>query len=180
MLQSYNITVYRLDFGYNECPRTLVETIPAGYSGYFFVPRDMKARGLRVQRLKKYDPPFDRVLKFLVKHSEAAAAIDVNATFRRLESTVWRQERWRLLTDLGRDPRGFLRWLWGSLFGTRGRSTWGSYMSTGSVAITLVIGASGVLIFRTQRSGTPLGRTRETQPQPAEQAAGGATSEGRD
>eukprot|EP00434_Breviolum_minutum_P027993 symbB.v1.2.024767.t1/scaffold2368.1/size81091/10 len=36
MLAEWNITVYRLDFGANECPSDVLKSIAAGYSGYFF------------------------------------------------------------------------------------------------------------------------------------------------
>merc|ERR1712187_219740 len=71
MLAHWNVTVYRLDLGYNECPPGALPAISAGYSGYFFVPRAAKMRGLKWQRLKKLDPPFDKVLGFVEKHSEA-------------------------------------------------------------------------------------------------------------
>ncbi|OLP78798.1 hypothetical protein AK812_SmicGene40995 [Symbiodinium microadriaticum] len=37
LLMSHNISVYRLDFGQNECPPDVLRSISAGYSGYFFV-----------------------------------------------------------------------------------------------------------------------------------------------
>eukprot|EP00929_Paragymnodinium_shiwhaense_P014805 TRINITY_DN122768_c0_g1_i1.p1 TRINITY_DN122768_c0_g1~~TRINITY_DN122768_c0_g1_i1.p1 ORF type:complete len:736 (+),score=165.31 TRINITY_DN122768_c0_g1_i1:82-2289(+) len=122
LLDELNISVYRLDFGNNECPQDFLQTIPAGYSGYFFAARQMKARNLKLQKLKKLDPPFDRVLQFLKKHSDTAAAMDVNATLARIDAAVAQHERWETVQQLSADRR--LHW-----------------------ASTLVVGAVGILLF---------------------------------
>ena len=70
MLAEWNITVYRLDFGANECPSDVLKSIAAGYSGYFFASASARQRGRKLQRLKKLDPDFSKVLSFVQKHSE--------------------------------------------------------------------------------------------------------------
>lgn len=122
LLWTWNITVYRLDFGYNECPPSLVQTISAGYSGYFFAPPRMRARGLKMQKLKKLDPPFDRVLQFLARHSESG--LDANATLAQLESTMLSRQRWAAAAAAG------------------DRRTWGV------AAVTVAVAAAGALFLR--------------------------------
>jgi len=91
LLQRWNITVYRLDLSYNECPPEVLPVISAGYSGYFFVARHARRRGLRPQRLKKLDPTFDRVLQFVQKHSEAK--LNASTLHKEFEGTVRSIER---------------------------------------------------------------------------------------
>ncbi|CAE7780671.1 unnamed protein product [Symbiodinium sp. CCMP2592] len=71
LLMSHNISVYRLDFGQNECPPDVLRSISAGYSGYFFVHPHARQRGRKLQRLRKLDPDFGQVLQFVQKHSHA-------------------------------------------------------------------------------------------------------------
>lgn len=96
LLSGFNVTVYRLDLGYNECPPGTLSQIPAGYSGYFWIPRLAKENGLHPKRLKKLDPSFDKVIHFLSKHSEANinASIILTAFEQMLSST----ERWERIS----------------------------------------------------------------------------------
>ena len=93
ILARWNITVYRIDLGHNECPPNSIPHVSAGYSGYFFVHKQAKLRGIKVQRLKKNDPSFDRIIKFVAKHSEAT--FDVNVTIAELDASVHRVLMWR-------------------------------------------------------------------------------------
>eukprot|EP00927_Polykrikos_kofoidii_P067800 TRINITY_DN63244_c0_g1_i1.p1 TRINITY_DN63244_c0_g1~~TRINITY_DN63244_c0_g1_i1.p1 ORF type:complete len:783 (-),score=126.82 TRINITY_DN63244_c0_g1_i1:2-2209(-) len=129
LLAPLNITVYRLDFGYNECPKDVIETIPAGYSGYFFAAPQLGQRKLRLQRLKKLDPPFDRVLQFLTRHSEAT--IDINATLAVLEAAVRHQERVDSLASIAANS-----WV----------------RSIVVLLLTLLVGATGAVLLLKQRS----------------------------
>ena len=71
LLLPHNITVYRLDFGQNECPPDVLRSISAGYSGYFFVHANAKRSGRKLRRMGKLDPDFEQVLHFIQKHSHA-------------------------------------------------------------------------------------------------------------
>lgn len=93
ILAGKDITTYRLDLGYNECPPEILPLISAGYSGYFFVPRMLKQRKLHPERLKKLDPSFAAVLKFIAKHSEANLSKSIQAMQQELESVVGNIER---------------------------------------------------------------------------------------
>ncbi|CAK9024952.1 unnamed protein product [Durusdinium trenchii] len=75
MLATWNITVWRLDFGVNECPSDVLRSISAGYSGYFFVHANARRTGRKLQRLKKLDPDFGKVLNFVDKHSNAKIVV---------------------------------------------------------------------------------------------------------
>jgi len=86
MLARWNITVYRLDFGYNECPPQTLPLIPAGYSGYFYMNRMAKDRGKKWHKLKKFDPPFDRVLSFVEKHTEIFPRPNLSTLLEELEA----------------------------------------------------------------------------------------------
>lgn len=86
LLMSHNISVYRLDFGQNECPPDVLRSISAGYSGYFFVHPHARPSGRKLQRLRKLDPDFGQVLQFVQKHSHAElGASDLLAS---LESAI--------------------------------------------------------------------------------------------
>jgi len=123
MLWRSNITVYRMDFGYNECPPEGLPLIPAGYSGYYFVPRMAKERGKKWQKMKKLDPPFDRVLAFLVKHAEVRPKLNAEALLLELETAAKRVEQIVAARGLASDGRtwavsagiglgGLLAFLW--------------------------------------------------------------------
>jgi len=102
LLARWNITVCRLDLGYNECPPSVLPLISAGYSGYFFVPWHLKSRRLNLQRLKKLDPSFDRLLSFIAKHSEAK--IDVPVVRAELEANVLHTQRLRAVAEAAGHP----------------------------------------------------------------------------
>lgn len=91
MLAEWNITVYRLDFGANECPSDVLRSISAGYSGYFFAHAHARQRGRKLQRLKKLDPDFTKVMSFVQKHSETA--IVASEVLGRLNAAVAVAER---------------------------------------------------------------------------------------
>jgi len=93
ILARWNITTYRLDLGYNECPPDVLPIISAGYSGYFFVHRLGKERKLRPERMKKLDPSFAAVLKFMGKHSEANFSKSIQAIQQELEASVGHAEQ---------------------------------------------------------------------------------------
>jgi len=95
LLAPLNITVYRLDLGYNECPPDVLPSIAAGYSGYFFVHASARKNGRKLQRLKKLDPDFEKVLGFLQKHS--AAKPDAKKLFTELEQALAAKERKEVL-----------------------------------------------------------------------------------
>jgi len=129
LLAPYNITVYRLDMGYNECPSDVLPILSAGYSGYWLVPPRAKERGKGTQRLKKLDPPFDRVIQFVAKHSKAK--LDAASILSEFETILLSQERVEASKE------------WAA--------KWGK-------SVTLAIGLVGALIFvglrmRAQRKG---------------------------
>lgn len=95
ILARWNITVYRFDFGHNECPADGLPIIPAGYSGYYWVPRRAKERRLKFQKLKKLDPPFEKVLNFVLKHSEGSVKAAIPDILAEHEEAVQKAERWR-------------------------------------------------------------------------------------
>ncbi|CAE8631879.1 unnamed protein product [Polarella glacialis] len=129
MLAQLNITVYRLDLGYNECPRDLLPIIAAGYSGYFFVQPRARELGHKTQRLKKLDPDFGKVLNFVQKHSSAKP--DASRLLVDFESAM------SILEGTQAD------WLQG----------WGAQVVAG------VIGLVGVLSFRLLRARARSART---------------------
>merc|ERR1712166_875833 len=75
LLARYNISIYRLDLGNNECPPSVLPLIPAGYSGYYFVHANARERKLLPQKMKKLDPSFEKVLKFVAKHSTSKTSV---------------------------------------------------------------------------------------------------------
>jgi len=101
ILWRLDISVYRLDFGHNECPPDGLPLIPAGYSGYYWVPRRAKERQLKFVKLRKLDPTFEKVLGFVRKHSEAKAAVP--EIILEHEQAVQKAVRWR---DLQRAVTG--------------------------------------------------------------------------
>lgn len=105
MLARFNITVYRLDLSYNECPPDGLPTIPAGYSGYYFVPRRAKERGKKFQKLKKLDPPFQKVLAFLDKHTEARPRPNISTLLPELEAAAASVERLEAVRQAAGDRR---------------------------------------------------------------------------
>merc|ERR1712039_329352 len=91
LLAPWNITVYRIDLGYNECPPDVLPVLSAGYSGYWFVAPRAKERGLRPQKLKKLDPPFDRVMQFVAKHTKSK--LDASAILAEFDATISEHDR---------------------------------------------------------------------------------------
>ena len=104
LLLPHNISVYRLDFGQNECPADVLRSISAGYSGYFFVHPHAKQSGRKLQRLRKLDPDFEQVLQFVEKHSRAKpGASELLASLEALAARrdgVTRGVSWRVLLSL--------------------------------------------------------------------------------
>lgn len=101
MLAAVNISVYRLDMGYNECPRDVLKTISAGYSGYFFVHPHAKEKGKKLQRLKKLDPDIRKVVEFVQKHSKSTR--DVEQWLSKVEGVLADEDRrgrlWKWIAD---------------------------------------------------------------------------------
>ncbi|CAE7305262.1 unnamed protein product, partial [Symbiodinium pilosum] len=86
LLLPHNISVYRLDFGQNECPPNVLRSISAGYSGYFFAHPHARQSGRKLQRLRKLDPDFEQVIHFVQKHSRVE--IGVSELLAALESAA--------------------------------------------------------------------------------------------
>lgn len=121
ILSRWNISVYRLDFGHNECPADGLPLIPAGYSGYYWVPRRAKERRLKFAKLRKLDPTFEKVLGFVVKHSGLQTAVP--EMILEHEQAVQKAVRWR---DLQRTATG---------------------RSWKEICLAVVVGLSGIAAF---------------------------------